>query len=692
MLRLRFSLPLSLMVIVPLMATDTQAARPMTIDDLLAVKGVADPQLSPDGSTVVYVVSEIDRSTDKTNSSLWLVPASGGEPKRLTTAPGTNNHPRWSPDGKTIAFVSSRGGSAQVWLLPIDGGEPHQLTKVPIDVSGPLWSPKGDKIAFTAEVYPNQTPEQTAAKDKDKEASKSKVRAYDRLMIRHWNAWDEGKRSHLFVADAHTGEAKDITPKLEVNTPPAPFGGSSDYAWSPDGKELAFTAEPADGAAWSTNTDIWTVPVDGGEPKNRTAANKGADGQPAYSPDGRWLAYVSQARAGFESDQWVLNVLERATGASHGLTKSLDRPVLSFAWGLKSREIPAIIDEMGTEPIVAFAFGPDLAGPGHAIGLYPQVPRLITGGVQSGLQISVKTSKLIFTRHDATAPAEVFAAPTWGSSFVQLTHHNAPLLAQLDLPKLEGFAFKGADGDEVHGWVMKPPGFEPGKKYPVVFLIHGGPQGAWHDEWHNRWNYQMFSAPGYALVAINPRGSTGYGQKFTDQISQDWTGRVYEDLMKGLDHALKTYPFLDESRMAALGGSYGGFMVNWLAGHSDRFKALISHAGVFDLTSKYGTTEELWFPEWEFGGPPWEKPEHYRERSPSAFAAQFKTPTLVIHGALDFRVPDAQGLGMFTSLQRRGVPSRYVWFPDEGHWVLKPVNRVVWWHEVHAWLEKYLKH
>jgi dipeptidyl aminopeptidase/acylaminoacyl peptidase len=274
---------------------------------------------------------------------------------------------------------------------------------------------------------------------------------------------------------------------------------------------------------------------------------------------------------------------------------------------------------------------------------------------------------------------------------VALTHHNDPLIASLDLPKAEGFTFKGADGDDVSGWLFRPPEFDPAQTYPVVFLIHGGPQGAWHDEWHNRWNYQMFAAPGYAVVAINPRGSTGSGQKFTDQISQDWTGRVYDDLMLGLDHALKTYPFLDKDRIAAAGGSYGGFMVNWIAGHTDRFRALISHAGVFDLTSKYGTTEELWFPEWEFGGPPWERPEHYRERSPSAFVPNFKTPTLVIHGALDFRVPDAQGLGMFTALQRRGVPSRYVFFSDEGHWITKPANRVVWWREVTGWLDRYLK-
>jgi dipeptidyl aminopeptidase/acylaminoacyl peptidase len=296
-----------------------------------------------------------------------------------------------------------------------------------------------------------------------------------------------------------------------------------------------------------------------------------------------------------------------------------------------------------------------------------------------------------FTGNTTDRPGEIFRADADGKNVRALTRHNEGLVASLDLAKAEGFTFKGADGDDVSGWLIKPPGFAPSKKYPVLFLIHGGPQGAWHDEWHGRWNYQMFASPGFAVVAINPRGSTGYGQKFTDQISRDWTGRVYDDLMKGLDHALKTYDFLDGGKVAAAGGSYGGFMVNWIAGHTDRFQALISHAGVFDLPSMYGTTEELWFPEWEYGGPPWEQPEHYRERSPSNFVANFKTPTLVIHGALDFRVPDAQGLGMFTSLQRRGVPSRYVFFPDEGHWILKPANRVVWWNEMLGWLKTYLK-
>ncbi len=673
------------------------AGRAMTIDDLLAVKSVSDPQASPDGKLVAYVVSEVDRAAEKSNSDLYLVQVAGGEPRRLTTSPGADNHPRWSPDGKTIAFNSTRGGSMQVWLLPVDGGEARQVTKLAVDASGPIWSPKGDTIAFAARVYPGKTPEETAAVDEAKGKEKSKVKVYDKLMVRHWDEWDDGKRSHLFVADVATGKARDLTPRLEANTPPAPFGGSSDYGFAPNGNELAFTAEPVKDMAWSTNTDVWIVSTAGNEPQNLTAENPGADAQPCYSPDGDYLAYLSQARAGFEADRWALRVRDRSDGETSDVTAAIDRPVQSFAWGGSRavtkpfdgvvRDLFVVLDDGGSVAIRGLGTLAD--GDGHIF--VTERPRGISGGVNNSVQVLPGGDDLVFIRGASNAPNEVYKAKPDGSGLVALTHHNAALVAGLDLPRAEGFQFKGAEGDDVSGWLVKPPGFDPAKKYPVVFLIHGGPQGAWHDEWHNRWNYPLFAAPGYAVVAINPRGSTGYGQKFTDQISRDWTGLVYDDLMKGLDHALKTYPFLDESRMAAAGGSYGGFMVNWIAGHSDRFKALVSHAGVYDLTSMYGTTEELWFAEWEFGGLPWESPKIYLDQTPGAFAGAFKTPTLVLHGALDFRVPDAQGLGMFTALQRQGVPSRLVLFPDEGHWIARPANRIVWWREVHGWLGKYLK-
>jgi dipeptidyl aminopeptidase/acylaminoacyl peptidase len=675
------------------------AGRPMTAGDLLAVKGVSDPQVSPDGKWVVYVVSEIDAAAGKTNSDLYMVATAGGEPRRLTFASGADNHPRWSPDGSAIAFLSTRSGSSQVWLLPTAGGEARPLTTLPVDVSGPIWSPKGNLIAFAAEVYPGQTPEQTAATDEAKGKEKSKAKIYDHLMVRHWDRWDDGKRSHLFVVDVATGKARDLTPKFAVNVPPAPFGGSSDYAFAPLGNELAFTAEPIKDLAWSTNTDVWIVSTSGGEPQNVTEENPGADAQPSYSPDGEYLAYVSQDRAGFEADRWVLRVRDRDDGVTTDVTGNLDRPVQSFLWGASraakgditgtSRDLVFVVDDSGSLAIRSLAMIAD--DDGHVFTNLR--PGLITGGVNTAPQLVPGSGELVFVKGASNAPNEIHRSQPDGTALSPLTRHNAALMSELDLPRAEAFSFEGAGGDRVAGWVVKPPGFDPSKKYPVVFLIHGGPQGAWHDEWHNRWNYGLFAAPGYCVVAVNPRGSTGYGQEFTDQISKDWAGRVYTDLMNGLDHALKTYPFLDGKRMAAAGGSYGGYMVNWIAGHSDRFAALISHAGVYDLASMYGTTEELWFAEWEFGGPPWYAAHAplYRDQTPSGSAGQFRTPTLVIHGALDFRVPDAQGLGMFTALQRQGVSSRYLFFPDEGHWILKPANRLVWWREVHGWLEKYLR-
>jgi dipeptidyl aminopeptidase/acylaminoacyl peptidase len=508
-------------------------------------------------------------------------------------------------------------------------------------------------------------------------------------MIRHWTSWDDGKYSHIFVCDAKTGEATDLTPSFKSNAPPGPFGGSDDYAWSPDSKELAFTAEPLKDHAWSTNTDIWIVPAAGGGARNVTEKNLGADAQPQFL-DGETLFCLGQSRAGFEADLWVLKSLSTGAAKRPEMTWSeeIDRSIQHFRLSAsRPGELLASIDDRGTVAIVRSKVEAKGTDP-REIG--PPMP-VVSGGVNSAFQEVSSTDKIVFTHTDASHPAEIFVADVDGKNRRALTHHNDDLIAALDLSPAEGFTFRGADGDRVSGWMLKPPGFDASKKYPLLFLIHGGPQGAWHDEWHARWNFGLFGAPGYAVVAINPRGSTGYGQKFTDQISGDWSGRVYEDLMNGLDHVLKTYEFLDESRMAAAGGSFGGYMANWIEGHTDRFRCLVSHAGVFDLGSEYGATEELWFPEWEFGGTPWDKPEVYRAQSPSTYVADFHTPMLVLHGALDFRVPDGQGIGLFSALQRRGVPSRFVYFPDEGHWITKPANRVVWWNEIHDWLAKYLK-
>ncbi len=500
---------LGLLLIAACAAPALAVGRALTIDDLLAVKSVSDPQVSPDGKSIVYVMSELDKTTQKSNSDLYLIPVAGGEPKRLTTSTGADNHPRWSPDGKSISFLSTRSGSGQVWLLPLDGGEARQLTRLPIDVSDPIFSPTGEHIAFSAKVFPGKTPEETAEIDEARGKEKSKVQIYDKLMVRHWTEWDDGKRSHLFVVELATGKAKDLTPKFTSNVPPAPFGGSSDYTFAPNGKELAFTAEPLKNMAWTTNTDIWIVSVIGNEPVNLTEENLGADAQPSYSPDGDYLAYVSQARGGFEADKWSLKIRDRKDGEITDVTTAIDRSVQSFIWGGSRaitkpfegtiRDLFVVLDDAGS--LVIRGLGVLADDDGHLF--VNEKPGGISGGVNTSPQLVPGSDEIVFTHGSSNAPYEIYKAKADGSGLTALTHHNAALLAPLDLPRAEGFTFKGADGDDVSGWLIKPPGFDPAKKYPVVFLIHGGPQGAWHDEWHNRWNYQLFAAPGYAVVAIN---------------------------------------------------------------------------------------------------------------------------------------------------------------------------------------------
>jgi dipeptidyl aminopeptidase/acylaminoacyl peptidase len=503
-------------------------------------------------------------------------------------------------------------------------------------------------------------------------------------------SFDEGQRSHLLVVAPDGGGLRDVTAGAPYDVPPAPFGGSEAYAFSHDGKELAYTAkDQGREEAWSTDLNVYTVPVSGGAPAPVTAANRGADQNPVYSPDGRYVAYASQARAGFESDRWRLMLLDRATGQSRELLPGWDRNADAYLWAPDSRSLVVQTVDAGRTKYYRVA----LDARGAAAG----APRLVVAGQNNAaLSLARDGRTAVWLRDAADRPAEVYAGVLPASGTAQaraVTHVNDSLVAQLDLAPVEDMWFKGAGGDSVQAFLLKPPGFQAGRKYPVILLIHGGPQGEWLDNWHGRWNYQLFAATGAGLVIVNPRGSIGYGQRFVDEVSRDWGGKVVADLMNGLDAALASHQWMDASRLGATGGSFGGYMTNWLAGHSTRFKALATHAGVFNLENMYGATEELWFPEWEYGGPYWDSTamaQQYRKFSPHLAARNFRTPHLVLHGELDYRVPYYEGVSMFTALQRQGVPSRFVLFPDEGHWIAKPQNQRLWWSEMQGWFRKYL--
>ena len=528
-----------------------------------------------------------------------------------------------------------------------------------------------------------------------KAVTDNKVKAHvaDQLMYRHWNAWDEGTRSHLFVVDMN-GATRDLVPGVKYDVPPGPFGGAEGYNWSPDGREIAYTAkDQGRNDATTTDLNVYTIPAGGGSPKVITTANKGADQNPVYSPDGRWIAYASQARAGFESDRWRLMVYQRATGDARELLPRWDRNADAFFWAPDMRAIYIATTDAGRDKLYRFPFEVGTAGSSL---LKPTAPQLVVGEHNNtAFAMSRDGRRIVWTRDATEFPAEVYAGDLNASGATTaraVTHENDALVSRLALNGAEDFWFTGANGAKVQGFVVKPPNWQAGKKYPAILLIHGGPQGAWLDQWHGRWNYQMFAATGSALVIINPRGSTGYGQAFVDSVSRDWGGKVYTDLMKGLDTALAKNPWIDRNALGAAGGSFGGYMVDWIAGHTNRFKALVSHAGPFNLENMSVATEELWFPDWEYGEmwDPKSMASQYRKFSPHLYVKNFKTPTLVTGGELDYRVPYTEDLSMFTALQRMNVPSRLVIFPDEGHWIGKPQNQRLWWGEVQSWMTKYL--
>jgi dipeptidyl aminopeptidase/acylaminoacyl peptidase len=664
-----------------------QARRALTFDDFAAVRLVSDPQISPDGRSLLYALRTADVEANRrvTHTMLTAV-ATPGNARRFPNDTTRATEARWSPDGSRIAYVA--GG--QLWVADARGGDARRITNLAGGAGGAVWAPTGTHIAFVSTVTPDCSDDAcNRAREKAREESKVKAYTADRLLYRHWNAWDSGTRSHLFVINVDGTGLRDLTAGARYDVPVPPFGGSEQYAWSPDGRELAYTAkEPTRDEAWSTDVNVYLVSIGGGAPRVITAANKGADQNPVYAPNARFLVYASQERAGFESDRWRLMFHDRARGTSREALVGWDRSPDSYFFSSDGRSLFVLAQDGGREKL--FRFRMDVVGA-------PTPQPLVAEHNNTQFTLSRDGGTIAWVRDAAHRPHEVFIGTVGDRGLTntrQLTRHNDELLSRLQLNPVEEMWSRGALGDSVHSFVLRPPQWEAGKKFPVILLIHGGPQGAWLDTWHSRWNYQMMAAPGFGLVIVNPRGSTGYGQAFLDSVTKNWGDEVYRDLMQALDAALARNTWMDSTRLGATGGSFGGYMTNWIAGHTNRFDALVSHAGVFNLEAMYGATEELWFTDWEFGGPWWDSTAmatQYRRYSPHLFAKNFETPTLVIHGELDYRVPYTEGLSLFTALQRRGVPSRLLVFPDEGHWILKPQNQRLWWSEVQGWFGRYLR-
>ncbi len=650
---------------------------PITVEDLFSFGRVSDPQVSPDGKWISYSVRYYDMETNKNNSDIWLISTKGGSAKQITTSPKSDFGARWNPNGKSIAFVSTRNGAPQIFTISMKGGDAQQISNISTGASGIVWSPDGKYIAFSSEVYPDlKNDKENKMRDKSKENSLVKAKIIDRLFFRHWNHWTDEKRSHVFVMKSSGGNAWDVTPG-DYDSPPLDLGSAQDYCFSPDSKEIAFVRNMDAMVAISTNNDVFTVPVEGGKCK-KIADNRANDNQPAYSPDGRYLAYRAMEHPGFEADQYDLMLLSRKTGATVNLTPLFDRTVGNFKFSPNGKYIYFTAQNQGRNCIYRV---PVNGG---------NVAQITDSHYIREFCFSPDNKFLYFSQESINLPTEIFRCKINGKAIVQLTNTNEELVDQLEMNDSEDLWFKSFDGKQVHGLIVKPPKFDATKKYPLIYLIHGGPQGMWSDNFHYRWNAQMFAAPGYVVAMVNFRGSKGYGQDFCDAVSKNWGGGPYKDLMAGVDYLVKTYNFIDSEKLAAAGASYGGFMVNWICGQKNPFKALVSHDGVYDQRSMYGATEELWFPEWEFNGTPYHNPELYEKWSPSNYAKNFKTPTLVIHGENDFRVPVSQGFQMFTALQRNGAPSKLLYFPDEDHFVRKPQNARLWWKTVHQWIEEWI--
>jgi len=667
--------------------TDTH---PFSVHDMLAMQRIGDPQVSPDGNLVAFTVRSTDLEANRGRTDIWLADTEGRTVERLTTHPDNDWNPRWCLDGK-LFFLSSRGGSAQIWRIDPDGGEAVQVTDLPLDIGEFRVEPVLHGFLAVMDVYPGLGIQGTVDKDAAKEADPATGRIYDELMFRHWDTWEDGKRSHLFLIDPKNGEAVDLVPDLDADTPTHPWGGLEEVAVTPDGREVVFTAKilPGSEPAWSTDYDLYAVPTDGsGQIRCLTEENRAWDTEPVFTPDGKTFVYLAMDRPGFEADRFHIELRDRATGAGrridflydgldlspHGLVFTQDgKTAYCTAAYLGQRSIFKLDLKSGETTLV------------HKMGRNGNIGLL-------------KNGRLLFGHQDLRMPTELFTVKTSGKDLRQITDLNGETLSHVLMGEPEQFTFTGWNGEKVYAYVVKPYDFSKieafaGHKWPVTFLVHGGPQGSFGNDFHYRWNPQAYVGAGFATVAVDFHGSTGYGQDFTDAISGHWGDRPLEDLEKGLAAALEKYPWMDSSRVVAAGASYGGFMINWMAGQpfADKFKAFVCHDGNIDERMAYYDTEELWFPEWEHGGTPWDEGNGYQTFNPIDHVQNWHVPTLIVHGGRDYRVVDTQGLSAFTALRRRGVPARLLYYPDENHWVLKPRNSIQWHDEVMAWLTRWIQ-